>query len=245
MQYAPQIDRTPVLRRTEDFSVRGVGVWPTESYDSTKDRFDVMKWPIGRSLQVGKTIYPLRHDLVGYFYPSKLDREGEFLVEAFGSKLTGSGSTPRDAFLDWRDQIHRLFQSLYAKRPFEMKDDEKAWWLILENEIDVTVYRNNTPLVVKQIGKVSHGMRSHPVKIAWEDGTNESIKLEDMPAEFAGYRPGQPFEAIVERDPIDYRILNVIYVRRIHDLPWLSREEFDEFVGSIPTTKSAPATNWD
>jgi hypothetical protein len=245
MQYAPPVDRPPPLYRMVHPDAPSAVDGFRWNDLLPADRFDVTKRFISGDLAVGRTVYPLRSPVVGSFYPGRHGGEGEFVVPEFGPALAGRGGTLNDAFLDWRDQVHRRFQELYAKRPFEMDDDETEAWRLLESQIDVAVYRNRTPLIVKQVGKVAPWMRPHPERVEWEDGFVEAVDLDQMPGEFAAYRPGQPFEAWVKRDPVDHRLLEVVHVRRIGQLPWLTRETFDDFIRSIPTTESLPETDWE
>jgi hypothetical protein len=171
--------------------------------------------------------------------------DGQFLVLEFFPNFVGVGRNMNDAFLDWRNQVHCQFQELYAKRPFKMTESEKATWQLLESQIDVTAYRMTTPLTVRQIGKVAARVRPLPELIEWENGRLEKVRLDQMPGEFAAYKPGQPFEAIVARDPVDFRLLKVTHIHRIKPFPWMSADEFNDLIRSVPTASSLPDTNWD
>jgi hypothetical protein len=69
---------------------------------------------------------------------------GDFVVPEFFPEFVGRGSSLNEAFLDWRNDVHRRFQDLYSKRPFEMTGPEKAVWQLLESQINVNAYRTTT-----------------------------------------------------------------------------------------------------
>jgi len=192
-------------------------------------------------IQIGETCYRLRDSIRGKFLPAD---EGTcvFWVKGFSPQFMGKGSRAHDAYRDWRDQVHEAFQELYGKRSFEMTEEELARWQILEDMIDVVGYHNETPIVVRQIGQVMQA-RPLPRRIKWIDGTTEPINLEDMPGEFARYKPGQPFEADVERDPVTWKIRKVRFVRRIGSVPALAAADLQKFWQGLPATNSLPTSN--
>ena len=205
---------------------------------------DITRASIVGELVFGKTVYPLRRAVEGRFRPASDDQRSTFYVDAFGSEFLGYGSNMDEAAHDWREQVHCRFQELVAKRPFEMSAAEKTTWQRLKTVIDVAVYRNTTPLTVRQIGKVAARARPRPEFIEWEDGQKDRVRLERMPAEFAAYKPGQPFEAVVERDPVDFRLRKILYVRRISSSPRLSTNDIECLLQSFATTKSLPEADW-
>ena len=148
-----------------------------------------------------------------------------------------------ESYLDWRDRVHEAFQDLYRKRPFEMTEREQEQWRALQDAIDVVGYRNETPIVVRQIGKVSRARL--PRQITWIDGKTETVALDDLPGEFASYKPGQPFEADVERDPLTWRLRKVRHVQRIHSIPPMAQAELQRFWATMPGTSSLPTSDRD
>jgi hypothetical protein len=97
-----------------------------------------------------------------------------------------------------------------------------------------------TPLTLRQIGQVAVRACSLPGSIEWEDGSREQVRLDQMPGEFADYPLGQHFEAVVVRDPVDFRLLKATQIQRIEPLPRMSPEEFQDLLRRIPTTRSLP-----
>jgi hypothetical protein len=195
-------------------------------------------------LQVGETDYRLRRPVQGTFVLAG-GVSWEFWVEGFSPLFIGQGPHAEAAYLDWRDQVHVAFQDLYRKRPFEMTQEEREKWTILEDLIDVVGYRNETPVLVRQLGQVTQG-RPWPRQITWVDGAKEhDLDLALMPDEFASYKPGQWFEAIVERDPLTWRMLRVRFVQRTPTINPLSGAELERYWASLPTTASLPKSKRD
>jgi hypothetical protein len=190
------------------------------------------------SIRVGETCYRLRETLQGEFLPVG-DGTCEFWVERLSPQFVGRGARADEAYRDWRDRVHESFQDLYGKRPFEMTAEEVECWDILVSMLDVVAYRNEAPLLVRQVGRIVQA-RPLPRRVTWVDGRSETINLDDMPAEFASYKPGQPFEADVERDPMTFKIRRVRFVRRISEISPLKKAELERFWQSLPGTQSLP-----
>ena len=205
--------------------------------------FDVTYRPINE-IEVGITKYPLRSPRTGSFLPGQSGKPGEFHVDGFSPRFVGQGRTVDEAFNDWRDRVHYAFQDLVSKRPFERSEQEHRTWEVLESQIDMPVYKNNTPITVVQVGSISRA-RPWPDRIEWEDGSMETVSLAQMPGPFASYKPGQWFEATVLRDPISSRLIVVSYVQRIRSPQMMTDRKADEIWRSIPTTKDLPDEDWD
>jgi hypothetical protein len=193
---------------------------------------------------VGETTYRLRRPVQGVFVPGT--KSGwELWVEGFSPLFVGRGDHAERAFHDWRDQVHGAFQSLYGKRPFEMSQDERQAWDVLEGLIDVVGYRNETPVLVRQLGQITQA-RPWPREITWVDGSKETnIDLALMPGELAGFKPGQWFEAIVERDPLTWRLRRVRHAQRVPSLVPLQGADLERYWSALPTTASLPDSTDD
>ncbi|GIW79532.1 MAG: hypothetical protein KatS3mg105_1339 [Gemmatales bacterium] len=191
---------------------------------------------------VGETIYHLRNPVQAVFLFKGAC--WEIWVQGFSPDFIGYGDSPEAAYEDWRDQVHESFQDLYRKRPFEMEDEERRRWKDLEDLIDVVAYQNETPVVFRQLGQITQA-RPLPRQISWVDGIKEIVRLELMPAEFAAYKVGQWFEAIVERDRLSWRLRKVHYVQRTPALGSMSKSELSNFWNSLPTTVTLPESPRD
>ena len=112
-------------------------------------------------------------------------------------------------------QIHLDFQYLYQKNPSEMTIEEHTRWIELQNIIDVEAYTRERPIDVKKTGTVQGFYGGYSgLRIKWDDGREESILFEHAPCEFAAYRAGQKFEAIVSYK-LSGKFIELIYSQRM------------------------------
>ncbi|SRR5579875_2343826 len=205
------------------------------------DLFDVLRQEI-MAFHVGMASYQLRTPLLATFYPRINGEAGRLSVTPSWLPIVGSGATLDEAWQDWAGQFHVRFQTLLAKRPWEMDADEKGEWERIEQMIDVPAYRRETPYIIRQIGWLTR-RRPIPDHVRWEDGRGERVDLAQMPPEFAALHEGDRFEAEVERHAVTGRLIRAVVVRR---LPALRQTSADEKVwSSLPTTAEAPAVKWD
>jgi hypothetical protein len=177
---------------------------------------------------------------------SRTDPNGhtEYLVAGFEPLFVGRGVNARLAEADWIEQVHVAFQLLYRKMPFEMTPNQAAQWSVLERSVDVDAYTRQTPVVFRQLGKVSK-IRHAPCEVIWIDGSTEEVSLAVAPGEFAGFTLGQWFEALVERDPGTWqvrRILNIVPTEPADSMP---PERLERFWNSLPTTSALPRSPRD
>ena len=190
---------------------------------------------------VAGVVYPLRQPSATDYIPVV----GEFLVEGFSPTFIGKGKTPNEAWQDWALSVHAAFQELQYKRPFEMTAEEQAFWSVIESRIDVTVYRNHTPLHVRQFGKIGRA-RPYPEQIVWDNGTADEVALHQVDSpDFITFKPGQPLEALVARDPVTFQLLRILHIQRRPPAVRLPAGEEAEFLASIGSTKTLAATGWD
>jgi hypothetical protein len=173
------------------------------------------------------------------------DGHVEYLVTGFEPLFIGRGTSARLAEVDWREQVHSAFQLLYRKMPFEMTPSEAAQWSVLEHAVDVDAYTRETPVVFRQLGKVSN-VRHAPCEVTWIDGSREEVDLTVAPGEFAGFKLGQWFEALVERDPGTWQVRRILNVDSTEPADRMPRERLERFWQSLPTTSSLPrsARDW-
>ncbi|MAT13961.1 MAG: hypothetical protein CMJ46_01675 [Planctomyces sp.] len=190
-------------------------------------------------LRVSGLTYPLRRPCQASFIPNT----GEFLVEEF-SGFVGRGESFDAAKEAWALSVHAAFQDLLHKRHFEFTADEEKVWSVLSSNIDVAVYRNNTPLMVTQFGRVRQ-VRPYPSQIEWDNGYRESINISQVDADdFITYKSGQPFEAVVTRDPVSFRLKRIVHIKRISEPTQLSAEKEAELLDSIGSSKTLPEGDW-
>ena len=138
-----------------------------------------------------------------------------------------------------------IFQRLYVMRPFEMDATDLRRWDAILGQVNIERYRyEQQPLTVLQQGRVVRA-RPLPELVQWEDGTRERVSVKQMPDEFAGYRVGQWFEAVVHRQPITHKLVKVEYIKRLPPRQSRNPKEAKELWDSLPTSASLPDTDWD
>lgn len=222
----------PLLAGSLTAAVRSIGYG---------DLFDVLRREI-KAFPVGRACYQLRTPLLATFYPRIDGETGRLSVTPSWLPIVGCGITLEEALQDWMGQFHVRFQTLLAKRPWEMDAKERGEWEGIEQMVDVPAYRRETPYIVRQIGWLTR-RRPIPDRVHWEDGRQERVDLAQMPPEFASLHEGDRFEAEVERHSLTGRLIRVVAVRR---LPALRPTSADANVwASLPTTAEAPAVAWD
>lgn len=193
------------------------------------------------AISVGATKYPLRRPLNAIFIPG----QGELVVEGLSPLFFGNGDTEEIAMRDLQEAIHLKFQELIAKRPFEMSDTEAQMWEILTDLIDVTVYRNTTLLRQRAFGRVLEA-RPTPQRVEWDGGQREAISLDQVDApDFVTYKPGQPFEAVVLRDPVTFKLARIVHVERKSEPSRMTPSEEAELLEEIGSSKQLEETEWD
>jgi hypothetical protein len=191
-----------------------------------------------KELASGDTIYHLRRPCRAC-YRTSLPEHVEFVVEGFEPVFIGRGESAPVAEADWIEQVHSAFQHLYRKMPFEMTPSEAARWTVLEQAVDVDAYSRQTPVIFRQLGKVSK-VRHAPSEVLWIDGSKEAVGRAVAPAEFAGFTLGQWFEALVERDPGTWQVRRILNVVATEPVERMSRERLKKFWAALPTTSSLP-----
>lgn len=193
-------------------------------------------------LRIAGMRYPLRAPSRASYIPVA----GEFLVEGFSPLFVGRGASQEEARENWLLAVHASFQELLHKRPFEMTADDRRTWSVLSSRIDVAVYRNQTPIQVRQFGRVRFGANPYPSRIDWEDGNREAVKIDQVAApDFITFKPGQPIEAVVARDPVDFHLLRIVHIERRAEPARLSANEEADLLESIGSATTLPAAGWE
>lgn len=113
--------------------------------------FDVLRREVNE-IQVGVARYRLRSPLLITFYPRLEGPDGRLTVNPSPVQIVGSGVNFDEAWSDWSAQFHVRFQTLYGMRPWERQADERDEWEKIEQMVDVSAYRRETPYTIRQIG---------------------------------------------------------------------------------------------
>lgn len=166
-------------------------------------------------LIIGSTTYRLKQEIGIKSVMDYISEDWICWSSDLGSSIAGKGNTFVSAQEDFKNQLHTIFQRLYRKRPFEMNENEKRQWQRLINIIDVPLYRATTPIVVQEIGQISYGRISRPYRIKWLTGSNYIIDTGKVPPELMSLRTGQYIEAIVKRDPVTHREIEINSIKPI------------------------------
>ncbi len=195
-------------------------------------------------LPVGPVTYQLRRPLKAHISPSA-DHGWEFSFDQFEPRFIGKGDSIAAAHRDFLNQIHSAFQSMVRMRPFQMDNTQSADWQMLESLIDVNRYWDSVPVALLETGVVS-GITADGWEIVWLDGERrELIPIERTHPEFAAFKEGQWFEALVERQPKTYQLQKLRYVRSIEPIRDMSEDEFLQWVDSLPRGDDVPKSGTD
>lgn len=149
------------------------------------------------------------------------------------TNYVGFGDTEQAALKELKINIHADFQQLSKKRPFEMSEQNQTKWRELVNMIDLLDYKTTTPVVVREIGCVSYQKISRPARIKWLSGKNYFIDPDKVPGELMSCGPSQWIEAVVKRDPLTYREIEIESITKIsYRLP--TDAELEKFWEEMP-----------
>ena len=165
-------------------------------------------------------------------------------TEEFGETIVGNGMTERESQQDWEDQFHFRFQELYQMLSFEMNCDQMELWGKFERLIDLTLYRNELPVVTTQIGQIIE-MRPKPTLIRWINDERERVPPNQfIPPGFISYKMGQFFEAVVERDYQTGRIQRIVHSKLLPNFKIHDTSASIDFLSSLPSSKDLPETTF-
>ena len=153
---------------------------------------------------------------------------------------SGTADTRENSFDNLKIEIHSDFQKLIRMRPFEMTADEQRRWSELCNVIDLLHYNNTTPIVLKDIGEVRYEMRSRPYKINWINGRSYIIDIARAPGELMSCKSGQWIEAIVKKEPITNKIIEIEAINKISfHIP--TKSEVEKYWASLDKSEADSA----
>ncbi len=205
--------------------------------DSTRQTF--------RSFRVGDVTYRSSKMLRASFAPPFPGGvPGRYVVDDLQSLVVGYGNTLDAARRDWELGIDMLIQNTLATHDFELSAAEKDHREIINRFFDLAQIRYASLLRVRSVGKLM-AVHPRPWRIRWIDGTSNELMREQLPVEMVRLRPGQMFEAVVERDPRDWTLVRVISVFPCLDFASDSETTADEILSSVPTTAELPDLDWD
>jgi len=158
--------------------------------------------------------FPLRDDLWLAVSPPRAGRRWRVEAEGMALGVVGRGKNPEEAARDWRKRMRATAQRFLEMRPFEMSDEDRGIWELLQAAIDIPRYRATKPITFRQVGKVVK-LRGTLRVVRWEDGAQEKVKSLVFDEAFSRFLVGQTFEATVTRHPLTFRILRAEAVRKL------------------------------
>lgn len=202
--------------------------------------FDVLSRVVD-CMPVGNTIYHFRSPSRATWYPRSRGEFGEVTFCPCNLAIVGRGKTFEEALTSWSEQFHTRFQTLLAKRSWEMTQQELEEWENIDQMVDIAMYRRETPQRVRRIGELTR-RRPVPDRVRWEDGRQESVSVAIAPPEFAALHEGHRFEADVLLDSTTGKLLQIVFLKR---LPALETEGDEELWESLKTTKDEPSIEWE
>ena len=158
--------------------------------------------------------------------------------------IEGEGRTSvesKDAFCV---NVHTAFQQLYTTRPFEMTDDQRQRWRRLCSVIDILSYREETPVTIRQLGRIISAPLGSTRRVRWIHKGVDVISVLSSPAEFAGYGTGQWFDAVVRKDLRTGNVVGIAHSQRMDAPPAVSRDAAAEYFQALPIER-LPGKAWE
>jgi hypothetical protein len=229
------------LQSTQIVAVADWNLSNQEARLSQRSVFESSRYEMSEVL-CGYTRYPLKRTLLATYLRSR----EEFLVEGLSPEIVGHGNSAEEARDDFSLKFHSLFQDLIYKRPFEMTATDSVVWRKIRSVVDVTVYRNRTPLVSEQYGVVGYGQTFRPCRIEWDNGFTEAIDIRKVNSpDFVRYLPGQPVRAVVRRNPMTRELIDIPYIQRVAALPTEKDLVTSGFVEQVLNSEPFPDADWD
>jgi hypothetical protein len=169
---------------------------------------------------------PLKDEVWLTTYPPRGDGLWHTEAELIGPAVVGRGADVDESAKDWQIRFRRLFQRYLEMRPFEMTSPDKDLWHRLQAIVDVPQYKATKPMLIRQHGKVQKSRPGLTV-VEWEDGSREEVEPRVFDEPFARFLPGQPFEALVSRDPLSFQIIRADAVRKLPSRYLFAKENSD------------------
>lgn len=167
------------------------------------------------------------------------DGQFRFELRDFCAKITAEGAEAEEAEGNWCAAFHGLFQRM--RREYgNLRDVKPGADLIarIRECVDVATYDSLATITVEQAGRVSD-CKPEALKVRWigEDGDGEWIPLVSARPEFAGYRRGDRFRSVVERDR-EWAFVELLHCALVPEEELMSPETMEHLVEALPGTAS-------
>ena len=97
-------------------------------------------------------------------------------------------------------------------------------------------------MIVRQLGRVTQ-VRPWPQEVEWDNGRKEAVSLRQVNSpDFITYKAGQPFEAVVERNPLTGELLRISHIERRRQFQRMPPEQERQLVDSIGSSRQLETT---
>lgn len=228
------------LRRAIDKAHSSFSAWrweiPSDS-NSSREWFLRTSDELVTGLMVGNVLYQWRRPFKGEYRQSS--NGCEYTMQGFAPAIRGKGLTEEEAVESWVGEFHSLFQRLWRHHGtgFKAKEDVKLW-SGLKASVDIELYSGSESVTLKQVGCIM-GADTLTRSVRWiGDDEDEYVSLGSTPGGFAGYEVGEWFNAIVERDPDTWELVEISHCDVLPREPDLSEEEMEALLTARPGTTS-------
>ncbi len=181
------------------------------------------------SFKVGGVFYCLLHPVRAIYEPPIAGKSGRLIAHGLEKHFVGKGPTLEEAREDWQLQIDFAIQQLLATQDFERTVEEQGQWRVLCQYFDLNEIRYSRPLRIRAYGRLLSN-HSRKFRVRWIDGEKHVFTREQIADEMVAFRPGQPFEAVVLREPRTWRLLRIESAFPARNLPEVSDQEARELL---------------
>lgn len=196
------------------------------------------------SFTIGDVYYRVLRQLPALYEPPMGGRQGRFIAAPLSPDFVGNGDTLEAAREDWQLQIDFAIQRFLAMQDFEFTSDQRRQRRVLSRYFDLNEIRYSQPLKVRAYGELV-SQYPRPIRVRWVDGTKNTLTRQQISSEMVGFVVGQPFEAVVERNPRTWELIRIQAAFRTTGLPSVSADEAAELLQNVSSTRNLPPLSWD
>jgi hypothetical protein len=202
----------------------------------TVERQAIERDPLGLALalNVGPTSYPLLE-------PREIRCRkvaGGFEFTLVGHGRVSHAPTERKAELCWVWETHADIQKLRRKKASGLLPEEAMHWSELSSLIDLERFERRQLITLRQAARVLEPVDGG-LAVRWigYDEEPEVVPFELAPAELAAFEVGERFDATVLREPVSWRLVEVLDSTLLPPLTEERRRELLEELSRSPSTQ--------
>ena len=193
------------------------------------------------SVSVGKTNYSLKGSITLKIYRHSVSSPYyRCLSDLFDQYFEGKGDTLYAAKVNWTDLFHQNFQELLQRDSKDYSQKQNEAWAVFDELVDIDAYWHQKLFIKRVIGCVLDA-RSRHTKVRWLDGESDTFSdPKQLPDNFAAYKVGTYFEAIVE-ETFQGEILQILSCVPLRNWP-IKTETLDALEASFPSSRDLPTS---